>query len=403
MGPLPGRHAHSPEAPASDPLPGEPELSPEAPASDPLPGEPELSPEVAVRRHGLRTGFTTGACAAAAAKAAALGLVYGEVPATVSIRLPGGRDVSFPVVEPHCVLGEHARAVVVKDAGDDPDCTHGAHMTAEVRYAPSGKAATELRAGDGVGVVTKPGLGLPVGSPAINPVPRRMILGSVAEVTDLPLVVTLSVPGGQAMAAKTTNERLGIVGGISVLGTTGVVRPFSTAAYRASVVQQIDVAVAQGEPMLVLCTGSRSERAASRLFPELDPVCVVEVGDFSGIALRRAAGAGVNRVVVVAMAGKIAKLAAGIMMTHFHRSAVDTEMLAAVARSCGASETVIEAAGATATARHFFEVCVERGEGAPLHRLCLLARDPCQTHAGGALSCEVVMVDFEGEAVVTRG
>lgn len=388
---------------AESAAPGEPGPDAALPGDEEVPGEPALSPDVAVRRHGLRTGFTTGACATAAAKAAALGLVHGVVPEQVTIRLPGGREVSFPVAEAHCVPGAEARAVVVKDAGDDPDCTHGARMTAAVRYAPAEQAGTELRAGDGVGVVTKPGLGLPVGSPAINPVPRRMILEALAEVTQAPLVVTVSVPGGQAMAAKTTNERLGIVGGISVLGTTGIVRPFSTAAYRASVVQQIDVAAAQGEPTVVLCTGSRSERAASRLFPDLDPVCLVEVGDFSGIALRRAAGAGITRIVMVAMAGKIAKLAAGVMMTHFHRSAVDTELLATVARSCGASDAVVDAAGATATARHFFEVCVSLGELAPLERLCHLARERCEAHAGDALSCEVVMVDFEGDAVVARG
>ena len=232
------------------------------------------------------------------------------------MHLPGGDDVTFPVE-----TERPNRCVVVKDAGDDPDCTDGARVTATVEWASSGHG-TDLQAGPGVGTVTKPGLGLDVGAPAINPVPRRMILSNVAEVTERPLVVTFEVPGGEAMAAKTTNARLGIVGGISILGTTGIVRPFSTAAYRASVTQQVDVAAAQGETTMVLATGSRSEQVALGLRPDLPEVCFVEVGDFTGIALRRAANAGMSRALFVGMVGKITKLAAGVMMTHFHRSKV---------------------------------------------------------------------------------
>ena len=357
--------------------------------------EPDLSPEVAARSRGLRTGWTTGTCATAAAKAAAVGLASGTAPATVEVGLPDGRRVTFPV------QAEAAnRCVVVKDAGDDPDCTDGARMTAEVVGA-SGHG-TELLAGPGIGTITKPGLGLPVGAPAINPVPRRTILSALAEVTDAPLLVTFSVPDGEAMAAKTSNARLGIVGGISILGTSGVVRPFSTAAYRASVVQQIDVAAAQGEGEIVLATGARSERAAMGLRPGASPVCFVEVGDFTGIALRRAAAAGMSSALFVGMAGKIAKLAAGVMMTHFHRSKVDGDLLATVAREAGAPDAVVAAATETSTARHFFEVCVRLGSVAPLQLLCARARAACEAHAGGVLPVEVVLVDFEGSQVVAR-
>jgi cobalt-precorrin-5B (C1)-methyltransferase len=319
----------------------------------------------------------------------------------VEVGLPGGRRVAFPVEAGPS--GAPHEAVVVKDAGDDPDCTHGARMTALVERAGTG--STELRAGPGVGTVTLPGLGLPVGLPAINPVPRRMILSALDEVTGVPgtpLVVTFSVPGGEAMAEKTTNARLGIVGGISILGTTGIVRPFSTAAYRASVVQQIDVAAAQGHREVVLATGSRSERHAFAAWPGLPEVCVVEVGDFTGIALRRAAAAGIERVAFVGMAGKITKLAAGVMMTHFHRSAVDTALLAEVAQAAEAPPDVVNAATETATARHFFEVCMERGAVEPLRRLCGLAREACRAHVSGALDVEVRMVDFEGQREVAR-
>ncbi|HET6809837.1 MAG TPA: cobalt-precorrin-5B (C(1))-methyltransferase [Acidimicrobiales bacterium] len=357
--------------------------------------EPPLSPDVAARRRGLRTGWTTGTCASAAAKAAAVGWVTGSAPASVEVALPGGERVSFPVE-----AERPNRCVVVKDAGDDPDCTDGARVTAEVEAAPGDE--TELRAGPGVGTITLPGLGLAVGAPAINPVPRRMILAALAEVTGTPLVVTFSVPGGEEMAAQTTNARLGIVGGISILGTTGIVRPFSTAAYRASVVQQIDVAAAQGQRTMVLATGHRSEAAAVRLRPDLPDVCFVEVGDFTGISLRRAAARGMDRVVFVGMAGKISKLAAGVMMTHFHRSEVDGALLEDVARAGGAPAPVVEAATATSTARHFFEVCVAEGSLEPLVELCRRARASCEAHAGGKLAVEVVMVDFEGRQVVAR-
>lgn len=361
--------------------------------------EPPLAPEVAAAK-GLRTGWTTGTCASAAAKAATLWLVEGHPPDQVDVPLPSGRRVDFPVADvdtarPH-------RCAVVKDAGDDPDVTHSAHITAEVAWAAAA-GDLELRGGTGVGTVTMPGLGLTVGAPAINPVPRRMIAQAVREVTDRPLVVTISVPGGEAMAAKTSNDRLGIVGGISILGTTGVVKPFSTASYRASVVQQVDVAAAQGQTHLVLSTGSRSDAAAQRLLPELPAVCFVEVGDFTGIALRRGATDGMARVTWVGMAGKIAKLAAGVLMTHYRRSKVDGELLADVARSCDAPPEVVEAATATATARHFAEVCLELGAVAPLAELCRRAAAACVAHTGGALPVEVVMVDFEGETVIARG
>ncbi len=370
--------------------------------------EPPLA--VANATGGLRTGWTTGTCAAAAAKAALVGLVTGAAPSEVEVGLPGGRRVTFAVES-----GPPHRCTVVKDAGDDPDCTDGARMTAEVAWAetfpPDGDGPV-LRAGEGIGVVTRPGLGLPVGEPSITPVPRRMIAAALAEVDDPALKgrsgprsveVTFSVPGGEAMAAKTSNARLGIVGGISILGTTGVVKPFSTAAYRASVVQQIDVAAAQGADVMVLCTGTRSDAFAQQALPHLPPVCFVEVGDFTGIALRRAARNGIGDVVWVGMVGKITKLAAGVMMTHFRRSAVDTDLLASVARRTGAPATVVAAATETATARHFYESCLASGTLEPLALLCQLAAAACRSHVEGALGVEVVCVDFDGTVEVARG
>ena len=360
--------------------------------------EPDLAPEVAAAT-GLRTGWTTGTCASAAAKAAVQWLVEGVPPREVDVALPDGRRVTFPTAD---IDPDHPhRVAVVKDAGDDPDCTDGAHLTASVAWAAGD--GTVLRNGAGVGTVTMPGLGLEVGAPAINPVPERMIRQAIAEVTDMPVECVISVPGGEEMALKTSNARLGIVGGISILGTTGIVKPFSTASYRASVVQQIDVAAAQGVETLVLATGSRSDNWAQRNWPQYEPVQFVEVGDFTGIALRRAAGAGVRHVHFVGMAGKITKLAAGVMMTHFHRSKVDTDLLAEVAAEVGAAPAVIDSATATNTARHFFEVCLSRDVVAPLEVLCRRAAANCAAHTDGALSVNVVMVDFDGESETCRG
>ena len=213
---------------------GEPELT-----------EPDLPRTAKVRPKALRTGWTTGTCASAAAKAATTALRDQAAQRTVEVALPGGRRVSFAVES--CVHdATKATAVVVKDAGDDPDVTHGAHLTATVRWRA--EPGVLLEGGEGVGVVTKPGLGIEVGEPAITATPRAMIVQAVAEVTDLVnrgVVVLISVPGGEKMARKTTNARLGILGGISILGTTGIVRPFSTASWRASVEQAVSVMAAQ--------------------------------------------------------------------------------------------------------------------------------------------------------------
>lgn len=370
--------------------------------SDDATFEPELSPEMAAPS-GLRTGWTTGTCAAAATKAAVTWLATGVVPATVEVGLPKGDRVSFELADVDPSVTH--RCAVIKDAGDDPDCTDRAHVTATVRWATvaDGPERVTIEAGDGIGVVTRPGLGLPVGAPSVTAVPRRMIGAAVAEITDRPVHVILSVPGGQAMAAKTSNARLGIVGGISILGTTGIVRPFSTAAFRASVVQQINVAAAQGEGIVILSTGSRTDAWAQGAWPELAPVCFVEVGDFTGIALRRAATVGITEVRFVGMAGKITKLAAGVMMTHFRRTKVDNDLMAEVAAATGAPAEVVAAAGETTTARHFFEVCQAHEAWAPLVELCRRAASRCAAHAGGTVAVEVVMVDFAGSVEVAHG
>jgi cobalt-precorrin-5B (C1)-methyltransferase len=363
--------------------------------------EPDLPRTAKVRPKALRTGWTTGTCASAAAKAATTALRDQATQRTVEVALPGGRRVRFDVES--C---EHdaikATAVVVKDAGDDPDVTHGAHLTATVRWRP--EPGIVLQGGEGVGVVTKPGLGIEVGEPAITATPRAMITQAVAEVTDLVnrgVVVVISVPGGEKMARKTTNARLGILGGISILGTTGIVRPFSTASWRASVEQAVSVMAAQGERTVVLCTGGRTEKGAMALLPDLAEVCFVEVGDFTGAALRRALAAGLDRVVFVGMAGKLAKLAAGVLMTHYTRSKVDLGLLGDVTLAAGGSAAVAAEVSAANTGRHAYEIWQREGLLRPAgDELCRRVRSVLLRAGQGKLGAEVAMVDFSGARVV---
>ncbi|HRF04515.1 cobalt-precorrin-5B (C(1))-methyltransferase CbiD, partial [Accumulibacter sp.] len=224
---------------------------------------PKLRKSATRRQRGNRTGFSTGACSAAAARAATIGLLTGQVPEHVLCRLPNGQEVCFAVIDAGIVgegLLRRVCAAIVKDAGDDPDVTHGAHLTAAVQRLPQRAGEIELCGGPGLGTVTREGLGLTLGGPAINPVPQRNIRDNVRAVAGELLEhdglrVTISVPGGEEMASKTLNARLGILGGISILGTTGIVRPYSTAAFRASVVQGVEVAARQGQRSVVFTTG----------------------------------------------------------------------------------------------------------------------------------------------------
>ena len=364
---------------------------------DPQLREPDLPRTAKVRDNALRTGWTTGACSAAAAKGAALLLRGDSAPATVDIPLPqpfqGSDRATFAIHATH--RGETwAEAVVVKDAGDDPDVTHGAHLT--VRLERSDLPGVTFAAGEGVGTVTKPGLGLEVGGPAINPVPRQMITAAVREVLDADVRVTISVPGGEKMARKTTNARLGILGGISILGTTGIVRPFSTASWRASVVQAVDVLAAQGLDTVVLSTGGRTEKAAMRLWPDLPDVCFIEVGDFTGAALHEAVDKGVPNVVFVGMAGKLTKLAAGIFMTHYTRSKVDTELLARLTAEAGGDGGTVAAVSQANTARHAAEIWSAAGLTRAPALLCEAVRRNIERFTEGAVRAQVVMVDFDG-------
>jgi cobalt-precorrin-5B (C1)-methyltransferase len=348
-------------------------------------------------RKGLRTGFTTGACAAAAARAATRVLVTDCHLEAIEVTIPRGDQVRF-ALERCEHEGGRARCSVIKDAGDDPDCTHGAEIVAEVELRA--EPGVELRGGVGVATVTKPGLGLVVGGPAINPVPRRNITAMVeAELVDSPwrgACVTISVPDGEERAKQTTNARLGLLGGISILGTTGIVLPYSTAAYKASVVQAIDVARERGLDQIVVTTGGKSETYAMRLLPELPVEAFIQVGDFIGVAVKHAARRAMARVTIVGMMGKLSKMADGRMQTHAAASEVNLDLLADLAAELGAAGDVVARIRAANTARHVLEIATETGIGALPSRVCRGAAEQTARHAGNAVPVHAYLVDFDG-------
>lgn len=297
----------------------------------------------------LRRGWTTGTCATAATRAAFEALITGECPATVEVALPGGGRPVFSVATFER-KDEAAIAGVVKDAGDDPDVTHGAMVKAAVRQASPGSGVT-FRAGPGVGTVTKPGLPIPSGEPAINPVPRDMMRAAVAEVArahNVPgdVTIEISIPDGEALAKKTLNPRLGIVGGLSILGTTGIVVPYSCAAWIHAIYRGIDVARAVGLAHIAGSTGATSEAAVQKLYG-LPEDALIDMGDFVGGMLKYLRRAPVQRVTIAGGFAKMVKLAQGMLDLHSKRGSVDHDGLAALMREAGAPADLV---GLTPTA-----------------------------------------------------
>ena len=321
---------------------------------------------------GRRQGFTTGAAAAAAAKAACMVLLEQGWPESVYIQLPIPRALEIRINTLEWDDGT-ARCGVVKDAGDDPDVTHGAEIFAAVRRVP--EPGILILGGKGVGVVTQRGLELPVGSPAINPVPQRMIRQAVAEVVgseqpDPGVEVTISVPDGEELARRTFNARIGILGGISILGTTGIVRAMSTAAWRASVLQSIDVAAANSVQHVVLTTGGRTGKLRPPALSGAAGDGVRSDGHLYRSESPAAAERVVPRVCFAPMIGKLSKIAAGKMQTHVAGNQVDCGFLSDLARELGAERGVVKAVAAANTARHVQELIEAAGFVCFYTRLC---------------------------------
>jgi len=362
-------------------------------------------------RQGTRTGYTTGSNAAAAAKAATLALLNGQWVDAVTITLPIGETATMTPVERE--LGaDYAACCMVKDAGDDPDVTHGALICARVSY--STEPGITLDGGKGVGRVTLPGLGLAVGEAAINPVPRQQIRENVSAAVELVkpgyldqngLHVVISVPEGEKLAEKTLNARLGIIGGISILGTTGKVFPYSTAAWRASVIQAVEVAAQNHPEKVVMATGGRSERYAMGIFPELPPVAFVELSIFTGDALKTCAAQGVKAAVFVGMMGKMTKTAQGHMTTHVAGNEVDFDFLARVCAEVNAPAELVSAVAGANTARHTLELCQAAGFMAPIQRITELALESCLkfvSEQDATMELEAILVDFDQGAVLAH-
>lgn len=358
-----------------------------------------------VKKRGHRTGFSTGANAAAAARAAALALVEGRLPTTVTTRLPNGDRVVFAVADGLCQSGQ-SQAVVVKDAGDDPDVTNHARLTADLSLLPDQPGVVRLEGGDGVGKVSQPGLGLTVGEAAINPVPRRNIEDNIREVAGpllekVGILVRLSVPGGEEMAKRTLNPRLGILGGLSILGTTGIVRPYSTAAFRDSVIQAIEVAAAQGQDRVVLTTGGRTERFSMGFLPTLPPVCFIQMGDFVQHALDTVVRTNLRHVVVGAMVGKLTKILQGETVTHAGRNPVNMTLVAEIAAEAGAPAAVCAEIRQAQTARFASEQMAALNLATPFYQtLARRARHNLLQRHPGRYSVRVLVCDFEGRFLV---
>ena len=349
----------------------------------------------------LRYGWTTGACATAAAKAAHIALTTGAFPDPVEITLPRGQRPTFALARER-LSDAAAMAGIIKDAGDDPDVTHGALVVATVRLVAPGSGIT-LLAGEGVGTVTKPGLPVAVGEPAINPVPRQMIRQAIEESVaehggSSDVVVEISIPGGEALAAKTWNPRLGILGGLSILGTTGIVVPFSCSAWIHSIHRGIDVARATGLGHVAASTGSTSEAAVARLYG-LDDSALLDMGDFAGGLLKYLRDHPVARLTIAGGFGKLAKLAQGSLDLHSGRSQVDFDWLGLRLSDLGAAAAIIEAARGANTANEVLGL--SQAQSLELaSAIATEARDKAvATLSGAEVDVEVLVFDREGGLV----
>ncbi|MEU0620517.1 cobalt-precorrin-5B (C(1))-methyltransferase [Streptomyces rubiginosohelvolus] len=357
-----------------------------------------------LKHTGLRPGWTTGACATAATTAAYTALLTGDFPDPVSITLPKGQTPAFALAVEELTT-EGASAGVVKDAGDDPDVTHGALVRSTVRKLPPGSGVV-FRAGPGVGTVTLPGLPLDVGEPAVNPVPRRLMREHVERVAAEhgaagDVEITVSVDHGEEIARSTWNGRLGILGGLSILGTTGVVVPYSCSAWIDSIRRGVDVARAAGLTHVAGCTGSTSERTVRAEY-DLPDIALLDMGDFAGAVLKYVRRHPVDRLTICGGFAKLSKLAAGHLDLHSARSQVDKAFLADLARTGGADEDLAARITTANTGLEALRLC--EAAGVPLGDLVAArAREEALGVLRGApVAVDVLCIDRAG-VVVGRG
>ncbi|MFZ5820859.1 MAG: cobalt-precorrin-5B (C(1))-methyltransferase [Chloroflexota bacterium] len=355
------------------------------------------------RKPDLRHGYTTSACAAACTVAAMQALTSGQPVERVTIDLPGESGVTFEMAR--CEF--HPDGVLcgtIKDSGDDPDVTHGAEIQCFVAWQDAGITIT---GGIGIGVATKPGLPVAVGEAAINPGSRRLIQ-RVVETFDAEalaergLRVEIRVPEGERLARETLNPRLGILGGISILGTTGVLKPFSTSAYRASIYTELKVTRSNGIARVVLTTGNRSEQYAMQLYPDLPELAFIQVGDHIDFSLKQSQRLGIEAVVISGMIGKMSKLAQGRMQTHVSQGEVDFEFLAEVARNLGADETLAGKIRSANTAHHVQSMLKQAGVSGLEEMLAGMAAQSCLAYAPALREVEVLLFAIGGKLLARK-
>jgi len=352
----------------------------------------------------LRIGFTTGSSATAASVAALCSILEQKKIEQVNVILPKGKNLDIKIHS--CEFCEKSsKCSVIKDGGDDPDVTHGAEIIAELNLTDK-IGEIEIDGGFGVGIVTKPGLGLEINKPAINPVPKKMIIENIKlvgkEILRTNGVRTIiSVPKGRELAAKTDNPRLGIVNGISILGTSGFVIPFSTASFAAAIRQNLDVAIAMGNDTVVLTTGGRSEDFAKTII-DLPLHCFVQMGDFSGYAVQQCAKKGIKKAYVVGFIGKLAKMAAGVKQTHVKGSKVDMVFLSKLAQQLGIPEEIILEIKKANTARHVSEIVMKHGYDEFFELICNEVQKHMNEHAKSSLQIEVILFDFDGRILARQ-
>lgn len=360
-------------------------------------------PESLEKQAPLRTGLSTGSCATACSVACANAFFSGDLFQTVSITLPKGKTVELTIES--IAINDHLYcASTIKDAGDDPDVTHGARVSASL--LPIEQPIIHFVAGKGVGTVTRTGLALAVGEPAINPVPRKMIidhLQALAKEYDYQggFEVTISVDGGETLALKTMNPKLGIIGGISILGTSGIVRPFSCAAFIASIQQAIDVARANGLNHVIANTGNTSEGYAQSRF-NLDSMAMIEMGDFVGALLKHLKKTPVPLVTLCGGFGKISKLAQGHMDLHSRASSIDLSFLAKQAASLGASHKVVDEIATANTSIAAYQLAENAGVDLG-QMICRQAYAFCKEKTQHKIQIAVIAINRQGKAIGEYG
>lgn len=355
------------------------------------------------KKEKLKTGYTTGSSATAAAKAALLSIINQSKIKNVEILLPKHSVIQIPIKS--CIFeSDMSKCSVIKDGGDDPDVTHGAEIIVELSFTEKINEI-EINGGEGVGIVTKPGLGLEINKAAINPIPKKMIIENLRDIGKEVLgkkgiKVIISVPKGKELGPKTDNPRLGIINGISILGTSGIVIPFSTASYAASIRKNLDVAIAMGNDKVVLATGGRSEDFAKKVI-DLPEHCFIQMGDFSGFTIQQCGRKNIKRAFVVGFIGKLAKMAAGVKQTHVKGSKVDMNFLANLAMESNAGKKIIEDIKKANTARHVSEIIQKNHVEGFFELICAKTYDHMRKYSDRKVPIEVILFDFNGK-ILTR-